>query len=65
MAELNSKEYAEKGGLYCPACKSEDIEGYGAFFDIGIAWQNCKCAACGAEWQDVYKLVGYNNLEED
>lgn len=64
MAKSNSKEYASQGGVYCPVCGSEDIEGYDTEFDIGMAWQNCTCAACKSEWTDTYTLTGYDNLEE-
>jgi len=31
--------------------------------DDGSAWQEMICFECNATWQDIYKLVGYDNLK--
>ncbi len=41
----------------CPHCGSEDVEGG------SVAWQSITCNECGATWNDVYKLMGFSELE--
>lgn len=55
-------KYAEAHGAFCPACQSSDIEGGTFEADNNYAWRRVKCLRCGASWNDVYKLTGYNNL---
>lgn len=65
METLTPKEYAEEnGGLRCPLCGSENLEGSNIQVDAGIAWQNIICEDCEANWSDIYKLIGYSNLVE-
>jgi len=53
------EEYLAYGGNHCPACGDPDISGDEVTVDAGYAWQEVTCNACGAEWTDQYKLVGY------
>lgn len=47
----------------CPACLSERICGTGEREHNGNeTTQRVFCEDCGAEWNDVYKLTGYDNL---
>lgn len=63
-AALSDAEYVEKGGSICPSCGSANICTTSSMeVDGGSAWQNCKCNDCDAEWNDVYSLKGYDNLE--
>lgn len=61
--KLTDKQYVGKGGCVCPVCQSEDISGEHIEVDAGGAWQEINCGNCGATWNDVYKLVGYSELE--
>ena len=60
---LNSEEYRDKGGVRCPACLSEELDGGPVHVDAGIAWQTILCQFCGANWSDTYTLTGYTNFE--
>lgn len=55
-------EYAENHGAFCPVCQSNDIEGESFEVDAHSAWQRVRCLSCDAQWNDVYKLTGYDNL---
>jgi hypothetical protein len=55
--ETKITPYIEHGGVSCPFCKSEDIEGGSVETDQGGAFQPVACNACGAEWNDVYELT--------
>lgn len=57
-ADLVVQEYLKVDGCHCPKCKSYNIEGEFAEIDSGEAWQHIVCNDCGAEWNDIYKLVG-------
>ena len=61
-APLTSQQYAEGRGVRCPCCGSENVTGGRFECDAGSAWQPVDCEECGASWQDVYVLNGYENL---
>lgn len=57
--ELTRKQkqmYLKKGGVACPFCESEDIEGGFVEIDEGYVTQGMNCVSCGRRWNDVYKL---------
>lgn len=59
---LTPAEYVTQQGVYCPRCHSDKIDG-GKFEETetgGI--QHIRCAACGATWHDILRLVGYDDL---
>lgn len=66
---MTPEEYAEKGGVLCPACEPETgeytVEGRQVDINFGRATQQCTCLICHAEWTDEYKLTGYSNLEQN
>lgn len=43
----------------CPFCGSEDVEGDFVETDSSEAWQPVTCNNCGKGWNDLYKLVGF------
>lgn len=57
---LTDKNYVKKGGACCPLCLGNQIEGQSIEVDGAVAWQEVSCLDCGGEWQDIYKLAGYN-----
>jgi predicted Zn finger-like uncharacterized protein len=64
ISENYEGEYIESSGTQCPVCKSESIVGRDQVeVNSGAAWQSVKCMDCGATWQDVYSLVGIDNLQ--
>lgn len=63
---LTESEYAERGGLSCPLCASDKLSTDGFFSsrdDLKVEI-SVYCRACGASWEDVYVLEGYENFEE-
>ena len=62
LTEEQIKKYIEGGGVSCPHCGSQDIEG--GFVEIvsGEAWQDVTCNHCGKKWTDIYKL---KSIEEE
>ena len=61
---MTQEEYVEAGGNHCVKCRSENIGTSTIYVEAGSASQKCFCQTCEAEWNDVYKLVGYSDLKE-
>ena len=58
-AQDREENYVARGGVYCPYCESDEIEGSGAVnTDIGVVWQKMQCLKCKKRWEDKYDLVG-------
>lgn len=64
MIKMSKKEYAENGGINCPCCEG-DVEGSGVEVEAGMAYQEMNCTECDATWNDVYKLISYEELNEN
>jgi hypothetical protein len=58
-----SSLYARKGGGCCPVCQSGALAGGRFDCEAHVVWQEVHCAVCGAAWQDVYYLQGYDRLD--
>ena len=58
------EEYLKNGGIFCPFCKNQDIEGGSVEIIEGTAQQNVSCVACGGAWRDKYKLNAVETIEE-
>lgn len=55
----------EYDGATCPQCGERDtIEGEDFTAGDQSAWQSVHCTHCGASWDDLYKLVGFDNLKD-
>lgn len=52
-------EYIAAGGVACPYCRTEDIEGDHVEIDVSIARQPVRCnnPECGHAWDDIYTLT--------
>jgi len=50
-------DYIKSGGVICPYCGSEDIEGGFININIGEAFQEITCHSCDKRWTDIYKLI--------
>ncbi len=61
---LNQKtkdRYVDHGGINCPYCGSDDIEGQGWEWDG--QYQNIECHKCHKCWRDCYSLVDIEEVE--
>jgi len=58
------KHYVNRGGNHCPYCNSENISGGTFQMDDAGGWREASCLNCGAEWQDVFKLIGIDNFPD-
>jgi hypothetical protein len=57
-------EYVARGGGFCPACRSDQIEGGSVNFDGTRCEQRMTCFACSAVWFDSYTLASVQPREE-
>jgi hypothetical protein len=57
------EEYLTYGGVFCPFCKSPDIEGGSVDIAGSEAFQELSCVSCGGAWRDRYELVAVQALE--
>jgi hypothetical protein len=64
--KLSQEQYTEKEGLNCPVCgASEPEESHSPdFVGPNLLYHGCYCSTCKSSWQDVYKLIGYDNVWE-
>ena len=60
---LTQKKYIASGGDFCPLCSSADVESGPVQADGSHAWAKVSCGNCNADWNDVYQLAGFENLQ--
>jgi len=58
------KPYIERGGVACPFCESNNIEGRQFDVQAGTAWQPMRCTDCNGEWNDVYRLDAISEIRQ-
>ena len=58
LNEQREKDYMARGGLYCPFCNSDNIDGGHFQADNLEAWRTVVCGDCGEEWTELFDLVG-------
>jgi alkyl hydroperoxide reductase subunit AhpF len=59
------KEYVNNGGFLCPICKKGPIFADGSVeVDGGVACQGITCESCGASWNDIYRLIGIDDVKQ-
>lgn len=52
-------QYMDVGGQQCPLCRSHEITGDSLEVDTLTSWQPVSCSDCGAEWNDLFGMTGY------
>lgn len=60
---LSPRKYVASSGCKCPSCFSGNLSADTPQIDGPSVWVGVSCNDCGASWNDVYKLVGYEELE--
>jgi len=55
---INKETYINSGGVKCPYCGSENIEGGDREFEEGFSLQEVLCLTCSRSWTDQYTLTG-------
>ena len=52
------QQYVEQGGVNCPCCGSDQLDGGSVEIDGAFARQEVRCLDCRQDWTDEYRLVG-------
>lgn len=65
MPRMTNQEYVNNKGTNCPFCGSENITVDNAETDGNTASQTCYCSDCNSDWEDIYKLQGYNIINDN
>ena len=61
---MSEAEYVAASGAGCPCCRSFNVEGVGCMESRDEVMVNSlECFHCGATWDDVFSLSGYENLK--
>jgi transposase-like protein len=66
MTELTveaKQKYLDTGGVKCPHCGHDDIEGSFIETGAGSASQKVMCVNCEKSWTDEYTLTGITEEE--
>jgi DNA-directed RNA polymerase subunit RPC12/RpoP len=60
MSDVGTRErlYIESGGVKCPYCRSENIEGGSRNMDGNWISFEVTCLECKRDWEDIYTLTG-------
>jgi transposase-like protein len=62
--EALSIKYMRSGGIRCPNCDSDQIEGDGPFeADADWVSHKIRCRDCEASWDDIFTLTGLANFD--
>ena len=67
IKQLTNTKFCEKLGLLCPYCRSDalDILSKEVTTEEGTLFLPIKCIACKKRWNESYKLIGYEDCNED
>jgi|HubBroStandDraft_4_1064222.scaffolds.fasta_scaffold2483032_1 hypothetical protein len=63
LSDEQKQQYLLIGGVRCPYCGSEDIQGESVEINAGEAVQEVNCNACDGQWYDIYALVRVEGIE--
>lgn len=58
LTPTDEKQYVARGAGHCPFCGDHSIEGGSVEIEQTYAVQEVVCHACGAAWDDVYRMTG-------
>jgi hypothetical protein len=63
MTKKEKQTYLRADGVFCPFCKSLDIEGGSVEINSGTASQEIHCLNCDKKWADLYHLVDVEEIK--
>ena len=62
ISRTKRKEYIEAGGSFCIHCGSGNIYAGKIESEGREAWQSVQCNDCGSEWNDIFRLIGVDEI---
>lgn len=63
--KFTSEQHVANAAGVCPQCGATNITGGFVEIEGCKAFQKVGCNSCDATWNDIYRLVGYDNLETE
>ncbi len=60
---MSQKAFLRKRGCLCPNCKDGDVEAGPMEVDGPSCYCPVWCLTCGANWNEIYRLEGYGELD--
>lgn len=65
MERMTDEEYVAKKGVRCPYCGAHAVRTLSDMDPCDdAAYQDAICDECGKEWIDLFKLVGYSEVND-
>jgi hypothetical protein len=62
VSRKTKKEYIKAGGSFCIHCGSGNISAGKVESEGREAWQSVVCYDCGCEWNDIFRLIGVDDI---
>ena len=62
---IDKETYIKGGGLLCPFCDAESVQGGFIQIEAGKAFQEMGCTECEGSWQDIYELIDFIPYKEE
>ena len=62
ISRTKRKEYLEAAGSFCINCGSGNISAGNIEAEGREAWQEVQCYDCGSEWNDIFRLIGVDDI---
>ena len=56
------REYIKAAGSFCINCGSGNISAGKIESERREAWQAVQCYDCGSEWNDIFRLIGVDDI---
>lgn len=64
IGALSDRQYLKHSAAVCPVCQSTQITSETVEADGASGSANITCCACGSQWVDIWRVTGYDNLNE-
>ena len=62
ISREKKKEYIKAGGSFCINCGSGNMSAGRVESEGREAWQPVQCYDCGSEWNDIFRLIGVDDI---
>ena len=62
ISRARKKEYVEAGGSFCINCGGGNISAGRVESEGREAWQPVQCYDCDSKWNDIFRLIGVDDI---
>jgi len=64
LGAMTDRQYLKQSAAVCPVCQSTQIASETVDADGASGSANVTCTTCGSQWVDIWRVTGYDNLNE-